>query len=94
MFYPILIGQMIGALLYVAYLIHQYALPQVIPAVKIMVYFTWLASFSIVVLLPFDIYHSMQGLYDMGPAWRGIYYTIMILTWIILPVQQEYETAG
>lgn len=90
MFYPILIVQMISALLYVAYLIHQYALPQVTPAVKIMVYFTWLASFSIVVLLPFDIYHSMQGTYDMGGAWRAIYYIIMILTWIILPVQQEY----
>ena len=88
MFYPIIIVQMIAAFLYVAYLIHQYALPQVIPAVKIMVYFTWLASFSIVVLLPVDIYHSMQGTYDMGGVWKGIYYTIMILTWIILPVQQ------
>ena len=88
MFIPIVIVQMIAALLYVAYLIHQYALPQVTPAVKIMVYFTWLASFSIVVLLPFDIYHSMQGSYDMGGVWKGIYYTIMILTWIILPVAQ------
>lgn len=90
MFIPIVVVQMIAALLYVAYLIHQYALPQVSPAVKIMVYFTWLASFSIVVLLPFDIYHSMQGAYDMGGVWKGIYYTIMILTWIVLPVAQEY----
>jgi len=90
MFIPIVVVQMIAALLYVAYLIHQYSLPQVTPAVKIMVYFTWLASFSIVVLLPFDIYRSMQGSYDIGGVWKGIYYTIMILTWIILPVAQEY----
>ena len=89
-----IIIQMVGALVYVAYLIHQYSLPQVTPAVKIMVYFTWLASFSIVVLLPFDIYRSMQGNYDMGPAWKAIYYLIMVLTWIILPVAQEYEIAG
>mgnify|MGYP000324300853 CR=1 FL=1 len=61
MFTPIIVIQMIATLLYVAYLTHQYALPQVSAAVKIMVYFTWLACFSIVVLLPFDIYHSMQG---------------------------------
>ena len=94
MFVPLIAVQMSGALLYVAYLIHQYSLPQVTPATKIMVYFTWLASFSIVVLLPYDIYHSMQGAYDMGGVWKGIYYSIQILTWLILPIAQEYEVAG
>lgn len=80
--------QIVGALLYVAYLIHQYSLPQVTPAVKIVVYFTWLASFSIVVLLPYDVYLSKTSSHSMQGVWRGIYYTIFILTWLILPVAQ------
>jgi hypothetical protein len=93
MFYLILV-QMVGALLYVAYLTHRYALPRVSPVVKVLVYLTWLASFCIVVLLPYDIYRSLQGKYSMGPLWKGIYYAIMLLTWIVLPVAQEYQTAG
>jgi uncharacterized membrane protein len=90
MFYIIVAVQIVGALLYVAYLIHQYALPQVTPAVKILVYLTWLASFIIVVLLPYDIYHSMQSDYTMGVVWKVVYNLIMVLTWILLPIAQEY----
>lgn len=65
MFNIIVALQIVAALLYVAYLIHQYSLPQVTPAVKILVYATWLSSFSIVVLLPYDVYlskTSQQGM--------------------------------
>lgn len=94
MFYIIVALQIVGALLYVAYLIHQYSLAQVSGAVRTLVYFTWLASFSIVVLLPYDVYLSKSTEETMHGVWRGIYYSIQILTWLLLPVAQEYETAG
>jgi hypothetical protein len=94
MFYIIVAVQIILALLYVAYLIYQYAMPEVTPAVKILVYLTWLLSFIIVVLLPYDIYHSLQSDYTMSVVWKVIYYSIFVLTWLLLPIAQEFETAG
>lgn len=88
MFYLIVALQIIIALLYVAYLIHQYSLPQVNPVVKILVYFTWLLSFIIVVLLPYDIYHSLQSDYTMSVVWKCLYYGIFMLTWLLLPIAQ------
>ena len=88
MFYIIVAIQIVVALLYVAYLIHQYSLPQVNAVIKALVYFTWLASFSIVVLLPYDVYLSKSTQLTMFGVWRGIYYSIQILTWILLPVAQ------
>ena len=61
---------------------------------KILVYLTWLLSFIIVVILPYDVYHSLQNDYTMSVVWKVIYYLIFILTWLLLPVAQEYETAG
>ena len=94
MIYLLVVGQIILMLLYVAYLIYQYALPQVLPGVKVMVYLSWLLSFSIVVILPYDIYAAMANNHPLGPLWRAIYYSIFILTWLLLPVAQEFETAG
>jgi hypothetical protein len=88
MFYIIVAVQCVGALLYVAYITHQYSLPQVPPAVKVLVYLTWLASFSIVVLLPYDVYQSKTATQSMQSIWRAIYFSILILTWIILPIAQ------
>jgi hypothetical protein len=59
-----------------------------------LVYFTWLLSFIIVVILPYDIYHSLQSDYTMSVVWKVIYYLIFVLTWLLLPIAQEYETAG
>jgi hypothetical protein len=94
MFSVLVAVQIVLALLYVAYLIHRYAMAEVTPAVKILVYLTWLLSFSIVVLLPYDIYHSLQADYAMSVVWKTIYYAIFLLTWLLLPIAQEYETAG
>jgi hypothetical protein len=94
MFYIIVALQILATLLYVAYLVQQYSLQQVNLAVKLLVYLTWLASFIIVVLLPYDIYNSMQADFNMGIIWKVIYNLIMVLTWVCLPIAQEYETAG
>ncbi len=36
----------------------------------------------------------MQADFNMGIIWKVIYNLIMVLTWVCLPIAQEYETAG
>ncbi len=88
MYYLFVAAQIIIALLYVAYLIYQYSLPQINIIIKILVYFTWFLSFSIVFLLPYDVYHSLQEDYAMSIVWKSIYYAIFVLTWLVLPIAQ------
>jgi len=90
MFYLIIVAQIVLTLLYVAYLIYQYSMVQVSLVVKVMVYLSWLLSFSIVIILPYDIHSSLSNDFGMGVFWRAIYYTIFVLTWLLLPVAQEY----
>ena len=88
--YWIVILQLIVSLLYVAYLIYQYSIKSVGLFVKISVYLTWFICFVNVVLLPYDIYHSLEANYTMGVVWKISYWSIFLLTWIILPIAQEY----
>lgn len=57
-------------------------------------YLTWLFCFIIVVLLPYDIYYSFEDHNAMSIIWKCIYYVIFILTWVLLPIAQEYESSG
>ena len=61
----IVILEIIASMLYVAYLIYQYSLRSVGLFVKVSVYLTWLICFSNVVLLPYDIYFSLQENYQL-----------------------------
>ena len=90
----VVILQILVSLLYVAYLIYQYSIKSVGWLVKISVYCTWLICFSNVVLLPYDIYHSLEFNYAMGVVWKISYWFIFFLTWVLLPIAQEYEAAG
>lgn len=89
-----MIIQLVLTFLYVYYLIYQYSLPQVSLVVKSLVYLTWLFCFIIVVLLPYDIYYSLEDHNAMGVIWKIIYYAIFVLTWVLLPIAQEYEVSG
>jgi len=86
----IVVAQIVGSVLYVAYLIYQYSLRSVGILVKTSVYLTWLICFSNVVLLPFDVYYSLQSDYAMGVVWKTSYALIFFLTWLLLPIAQEY----
>lgn len=90
----IVILQIILSFLYVGYLIYNYSLKSVGHFVKTSVFFTWLICFSNVILLPYDVYFSLQSDYAMGVVWRTSYALIFFLTWILLPIAQEYEQAG
>lgn len=56
----IVIVQIILSFLYVGYLVYSYSLATVGPFVKISVYLTWLICFSNVILLPYDVYFSLN----------------------------------
>ncbi len=36
----------------------------------------------------------MQSDFNMTVIWKIVYNLIMVLTWVCLPIAQEYETAG
>jgi hypothetical protein len=79
----------------VGLLLWQYAARYVPWWVAGVVYLSWLSCFSIVLILPIDIYHSLKGEPDrMLNMWRLIYWTTFLLAWIVLPLVQEYEEAG
>lgn len=59
----IVVVQIVASFLYVAYLIYQYSLKSVGIFVKISVYLTWLICFSNVILLPYDVYFSLNSDY-------------------------------
>jgi hypothetical protein len=84
----IVIVQIVASFLYVAYLIYNYSLKSVSLFVKTSVYLTWLVCFSNVILLPFDIYYSLQSDYGMSVVWTTSYALIFFLTWILLPIAQ------
>ena len=92
------IVQVVLAALYVAYLIYQYSFSTVGWFVKVSVYITWLLCFSTIVLLPYDIdideetYPATKE--ALSILWRVFYGLIFFLTWVLLPIAQEYETAG
>lgn len=87
--------QIVLSLGYVGYLVYQYALGSVGWFVKISVYSTWLLCFGTIVLLPYDIDDcSPESKSLMEGVWKLIYGLIFFLTWVLLPIAQEYETAG
>jgi hypothetical protein len=86
----IIILQIIASFLYVAFLIYNYSIKTVGPFVKISVYLTWLICFSNVILLPYDVYFSLNSDYALTVVWTVSYALIFFLTWILLPIAQEY----
>jgi|JI6StandDraft_1071083.scaffolds.fasta_scaffold00955_30 hypothetical protein len=64
--------------------------------VKVLVVVSWLLSFVILLVLPLDLYETTTegDNSTVKSVWMGIYYGNFILTWVVLPVAQEYEDAG
>ncbi|CAK69912.1 unnamed protein product (macronuclear) [Paramecium tetraurelia] len=85
-------------LIYVGILVHEYSQQQVPFYVKLLTYTSWILSFGIVFIIPHDIYYTLndngEG-YDYAVIiWKWIYWGNFVLSWLILPICQEYEDAG
>lgn len=68
-------------------------------------FISWTLALGIIVLLPYDIYMVLfiQEISDykeevhkvwLDTSWKVCYWTLMFLTWIVLPVTQNYVTGG
>ena len=68
-------------------------------------YITWLMNFILVILLPFDIYYTQtgkgkdNGMKDFTEniikyGYGITYWSLFILSWIIIPLLQSYEGSG
>lgn len=87
--------EIVALLVVVGLLLWQYAAAYVPWWVRVVVYGSWLSCFSIVLILPIDVFHSLNGQPErMLSVWRLIYWATFLLAWVVLPVVQEYEEAG
>ncbi|OMJ72452.1 hypothetical protein SteCoe_29108 [Stentor coeruleus] len=88
--------------LFTIWIIQHYASKSTSIFVYIFVFLGYFLAFVLVVLLPYDIYLSIEDnlpnikdlRFVLSIIWRVIYWTVFVLCWVILPIIQEYEMAG
>ncbi len=81
-----------------AVMLHRYAAPKRVSFLVLLIsWYGWLTSFSVVVLVPLDVYTTLSGegndtvvLY----LWRVSYWSTQLLTWLAIPVLQHYSLSG
>ncbi|XWS54536.1 hypothetical protein CRYUN_Cryun10bG0097300 [Craigia yunnanensis] len=86
---PLTMGMVILTLKY-------FAGPDVPTYVFFTVGYTWFCSFSIIVLVPADIWTTIMGHSSGGISffWSLSYWSTFLLTWAVVPTIQGYEDAG
>lgn len=76
-------------------LVRRYSEDEVPLYVKGLVWLSWALTFIIIMILPLDIYEAKEGGENQVKViWISIYYANFVLTWLVLPIAQEYENAG
>lgn len=83
-------------LISVVLLVRYYSESEAPLYVRVLVGVSWLLSFVILLVLPLDIFEvaTTGDSSTVKSVWMGIYYGNFVLTWVVLPVAQEYEDAG
>ncbi|XP_039035218.1 LMBR1 domain-containing protein 2 homolog A-like [Hibiscus syriacus] len=86
---PLTLGMAILTLKY-------FAAPEVPNYVLFTVGYTWFCSFSIIILVPADIWTTIFGQHSGGISffWSLTYWSTFLLTWAVVPTIQSYEDAG
>ncbi|TYI94840.1 hypothetical protein E1A91_D02G233600v1 [Gossypium mustelinum] len=86
---PLTMGMVILTLKY-------FSSPDVPNYVLFTVGYTWVCSFSIIILVPADIWTTIFGNYSGGISffWSLTYWSTFLLTWVVVPTIQGYEDAG
>lgn len=64
--------------------------------VRLITAYAWLVSFSIVVLVPIDVYRTLASRESasLGAFWNFAFWSTQLLTWLLLPFFQYYADAG
>ncbi|CAD8049363.1 unnamed protein product [Paramecium primaurelia] len=96
-------------IVYVFYLVWDYSAKEVPFYIKALTYFSWILTFSIVLVLPIDILQQRniqqqqntlentektQLQQGLFLTWRILYWSNFLLSWFILPFFQDYEDSG
>ncbi|KAK8320154.1 hypothetical protein V6Z11_A12G017600 [Gossypium hirsutum] len=76
--------------------LRYFAGPAVPIYVLLTVGYTWFCSFSIIILVPADIWTTMVGHSSKAISlfWSLTYWSTFLLTWVVVPTLQGYEDAG
>jgi putative effector of murein hydrolase LrgA (UPF0299 family) len=84
--------------LFTVFLLLHYPSKKTPVFVYFLVFVGWSTSFSIVVLLPFDIFKANidknAGNFTIEVAWKVVYWTTFSLCWLFLPVAEKFHTSG
>lgn len=79
------------------FLIRYYKSKFVTFDVSLSVYLCWVFGFAGILLLPYDmsiaIVDDVQSI-KLSNIWKSLYWSTFLLTWIILPMQDEYHSSG
>jgi len=91
-------------LLFTVYLLLYYASKRTPIYAYCLVFVTLLLTFGIVTLIPYDVYlvQPMQTLAEsdgnaqdtLHQVWIGVYWSLFVLCWVVLPIVVNYEFAG
>ncbi|KAM3133935.1 hypothetical protein pb186bvf_013901 [Paramecium bursaria] len=60
---------------------------------------SWLVSFSLIIILPYDLYDTLrpeneQQRQNIRITWTTMYWVSFVLTWLCLPLTLDYESSG
>ncbi|TQD70776.1 hypothetical protein C1H46_043691 [Malus baccata] len=86
---PLTLGMVLFTLKY-------FAGPEVPRYVMITVGYTWFCSLSIIVIVPADIWTTINHIESGGISffWSWSYWSTFLLTWTVVPLIQGFEDAG
>lgn len=93
MFYLISLPMTLGM---VVITLKYFAGPHVPRYVFLTVGYAWFCSLSIIILVPADIWTTVNGHYNgvISFFWSWSYWSTFLLTWAVVPLIQGYEDAG
>ncbi|GMH32963.1 hypothetical protein BSKO_00797 [Bryopsis sp. KO-2023] len=80
----------------VVWLYRRYPGPRTSLAVKVVSAYAWLTSFSIIALVPVDVWATIgkKNAEPISVMWKISYWSTQVLTWLVIPLFQGYVEAG
>lgn len=88
---------LISCFCFTVLLLYQYPSKSTPALVYILVFIGWFTPFTIVALLPYDVYLSQGGEGSkslLRTAWVIVYWTSFCLCWLVLPIAEKFHTSG
>lgn len=77
-------------------LLYSYPVKNTPCIVYLFTFASWILSFGIIAILPYDIYLTLahSDTYSLEVVWKGVYWSVFVLCWLVLPLMQYHLQAG